>query len=174
MVRKSVADREPDARKAVSWGTMNHPIPEAASRPEGSKRPTLPRSAARGLLALGLAAGLLALMPGCIAVVAGAAGAGSAVAYTTGKMTAEVPTSLERTEKATREAIRQLGFAQVSEKADALNAVFICRTALDKRVRIELGRVGDGITRVEIRVGVFGDEPVSQSVLERIKSDLGV
>ena len=133
-----------------------------------------PRSGARALLVLGAAALLMALMPGCVAVVAGAAGAGSAVAYTTGELDAELPAGLGKTQNATREAVQGLGFALVSEKADALGAVFICRTALDKRVRIELARVGDGITKVEIRVGVFGDETVSLGTLEKIRGNLGL
>ncbi len=129
---------------------------------------------ARRVLSALAAALLLALMPGCVAIVAGAAGAGSAVAYSTGELATEVPRSLEKTQDATREAVHGLGFALVSEKADALGAVFICRTALDKRVRIELGRVADGITKVEIRVGVFGDERVSLGILEKIRGGLGL
>ena len=111
-------------------------------------------------------------MSGCIAIIAGA-GAGTAVAYSAGKLSTEVPADLERTEKATRASISQLGFSQISESSDALEAVFVCRTSADKRVRIELGREGDGITKVKIRVGILGDEPVSLGTLEKIKANLG-
>lgn len=165
---------EPAAPGAVSSGIMsiqnlqNSPTPRLANAAPAGAR------VRRVLSAVGAAALLLALMPGCVAIVAGAAGAGSAVAYSTGELDTEVPRSLEKAQNATREAVHGLGFALVSEKADALGAVFICRTALDKRVRIELGRVGDGITKVEIRVGVFGDERVSLGILEKIRGGLGL
>ena len=132
------------------------------------------RGAARGLRAaclLACSVALLATMPGCIAIVAGA-GAGTAVAYSAGKLSTEVPANLEKTEKATRTSIRQLGFAPINENLDALGAVFVCRTSTDKRVRIELGREGDGITKVEIRVGFLGDAAVSLGALEKIRANL--
>jgi hypothetical protein len=112
-------------------------------------------------------------MPGCIAIVAGA-GAGTAVAYSAGRLSTEVPAGLDRTEKATRTAVGQLEFARISESSDATGAEFICRTSSDKRVKIELSREGDGITKIDIRVGFFGDEPVSLGALEKIKSNLGI
>ena len=166
--------REPRAVAAVCGRTMTTQDTQR-SRRSGLANPARgPVPAPRFLFSLGAAALLLGLMPGCIAVVAGAAGAGSAVAYTTGELDAELPAGLEKTRGATREAIHGLGFALVSERADSLSAVFICRTAVDKRVRIELERVGDGITKVEIRVGVFGDETVSLGTLEKIRGNLGL
>jgi hypothetical protein len=117
---------------------------------------------------------LLAATPGCIAIVAGAAGAGTAVAYSAGKLSTELPASLDKTVKAAHEAVRQLGFAPISEHQDSLEAAIFCRTSADKGVRIELGRVGDGITKVEIRVGFFGDESVSLGILDKVKVNLGL
>jgi len=112
------------------------------------------------------------LTPGCIAVIAGT-GAGAAVAFSLGRLETVVPAELGRTQKAAADAIGQLQFAKISEKSDALGAVFIARTSEDKRIRIELSKETDKVTRIWIRVGVFGDESVSLAILDKIRSDLG-
>jgi len=112
-------------------------------------------------------------MPGCVAVIAGT-GAGAAVAYSLGRLDTAVSADLARTDKATGDAIAQLQFSKISEKSDALNAVFIARTAEDKKIRIELTKEGDQVTQIQMRVGVFGDEAVSLSILEKIKGNLGI
>ena len=73
---------------------------------------------------------------------------------------------------AAREAIEQLEFAKMSDNKDALKAVLVSRTAQDKKVEITLQNNGKKITNVKIRVGVFGDEQLSISILDKIKSNL--
>lgn len=107
---------------------------------------------------------------GCVAAAVGA-GAG-AVAYIRGDLEATFDASLNATVKASDRAINQLEFAKVSEKKDALSANLIARTAQDKKVEIDLIKVGDKVTTVKIRVGVFGDEAVSMAILEKIKQSL--
>ena len=119
------------------------------------------------LLAL---AGALALNSGCVAVAVGA-GAG-AVAYIRGELEATLEGSLGASVRATDRAISQLEFAKVSEKKDALSANFVARTAQDKRIEIVLTKVGASVTKVKIRVGVFGDEAVSLAILDKIKSGI--
>lgn len=99
------------------------------------------------------------------------AGAG-AVAYIRGELEATVDSSLNATLKASDRAISQLEFAKVSEKKDALSANLVARTAQDKKVEIDLAKVGDKVTKVKIRVGVFGDEAVSMAILDKIKQGL--
>jgi len=128
--------------------------------------------ARRPIIAAALAMALALLTPGCIAVLAGT-GAGAAVAYSMGRLDTVASADLARTERATDAAIAQLQFFKISEKSDALDAVFIARTSEDKRVRIELSKEGDQVTRIWIRVGVFGDEAVSLAILEKIRAGLG-
>ncbi len=116
----------------------------------------------------------LALMPalsGCFLVAAGAAGAG-AVAYVRGELEATLGNDYERVVDATREALKQLEFVKVSENKDALKAVFIFHTALDKKVEVDLSRLDDKSTKVQIRVGLIGDQEMSTVILEKIKSRL--
>ncbi len=48
----------------------------------------------------------------------------------------------------------------------------MARTAGDKKIKIVVDRVGDTVTNVNIRVGVFGDERISLALLDKIKADL--
>ena len=55
---------------------------------------------------------------------------------------------------------------------EASFAKLIARDAGDKKIEIELKKVLEHLTRVTIRVGVFGDEPLSRLMLERLKKNL--
>jgi ABC-type glycerol-3-phosphate transport system substrate-binding protein len=119
-----------------------------------------------------LAAALLAAMlTGCVAVVAGAAGAGT-VAWVRGELEATLDANYEKAATAANLAIKQLQFAKISEKKDALTAILIARTAEDKKVEIKVIKVGDQSAKVQIRVGVFGDEALSLTILDKIKTNL--
>lgn len=124
----------------------------------------------RVLAALGLATAL-ALHSGCLAVVAGAAGAGT-VAYVRGELTASLDQNFDRTVHATERAIEDLKFANISEKQDALVAVIVARTAEDKKIEIKVSSVSAAQTTVQVRVGVFGNEALSQRILEKIRANL--
>lgn len=131
-------------------------------------RPTRP---VVSLLVLTLSLGALGLQQGCVAVVAGA-GAGAAVAYVRGDLDTTLETGLDKGVDAVNGAISQLKFAKVSEKKDALEAIVIARNAADKRIEIRLEHQGARLTKLKIRVGVFGDEALSLAILEKIKSNL--
>lgn len=125
--------------------------------------------AALGALALGTA--VLLGTSGCVAVVAaGAAGAG--VAWVRGALETNLEAGLDEAYAAAQEAVAQLELAKISEKKSALDASLLARTALDKRIEIVLKRVGPKTTHVSIRVGVFGDEALSLTVLERLRAAL--
>ena len=112
-----------------------------------------------------------ALSSGCLLLAAGAAGAGT-VAYVRGELKASLGHDLSATMRATGRAIEQLKFVKISERADALSANYTLRTAQDKKIEVELTKVGDVLTQVEIRVGVFGDEKVAMTILDKIKVNL--
>jgi len=114
---------------------------------------------------------LLPLLSGCVAVLAGAAGAG-AVAWVEGRLDATLDASFDQAEKAANRAVTQLQFVKVNEKKDALTATLIARTAEDKKIEIKVVRVGDTTSRVQISVGVFGDEGQSLAILDKIKANL--
>ena len=123
-------------------------------------------------LALPLILGMGALLPaGCVAVVAAGA-AGGTVAYVRGALQATLDQPVEPVGAAATRAMGDLKFALVSSKVDAVSGEIIARTALDVKIAIVLKRLSDRSTRVDIRVGVFGDQAISQQVLEQIKKNL--
>ena len=123
-------------------------------------------------LGLLFASAVLALsLTGCVAVVAGAAGAGT-VAYVEGRIDAPLNANYTKSRQAVDLAIKQLEFALINEHHDALTAYFTARTAGDKKISITLMKVTDSTSRVQIRVGIFGDENLSLTVLNKIKANL--
>lgn len=127
-------------------------------------------SARRLLIALLLgisAAGLT----GCVAVVAAGA-AGTGVAWYRGRLEANLDHNIEAVFAASQKALNQLEFANISNKKSAVDAEIVSRTALDKKVEITLQKVTDRSTKIMIRVGVFGDETLSMSILDKVKAAL--
>lgn len=124
-----------------------------------------------GLTCLVAILGLAALAGGCTTVV-DTSNSGASITYQAGKLETFVAADLAKTTVATRRALEILRFASVRERTDALNSVFVARTALDKKVEVTLTKVSDATTRIDIRVGLIGDQDVSLAVLEKIRTNL--
>ena len=122
-----------------------------------------------------IAFGLAALVQtGCIAAVAGVAGA-SAVAgymYYNGLLYRDYKSNLPDTLAAVRTALAAQKFVIASETTAADSVTVQTKTTEGYTVRVHLdpGSVpGDGVvTRVAIRVGLSGDETVSGRILDEI------
>jgi len=127
----------------------------------------------RALVALLLAVGV-SFSAGCFLVAVGAAGAAGAgaVAYVRGELDASLASPYESVVAATDRALQQLQFPKESEAKDGLAASIVARTALSKKVAITLNKVADNLTRVRIRVAIFGDEQISRTLLDKIKANL--
>jgi len=110
-------------------------------------------------------------LTGCIAVVAAGA-AGTGVAWYSGRLEANLDQNIEAVFAASQKALTRLEFANISNKKSTVDAQLVSRTALDKKVEITLQKVTDRSTKVMIRVGVFGDETLSMSILDKIKAAL--
>lgn len=108
---------------------------------------------------------------GCLAVAAGAAGAGT-VAYIRGELNASLGHPIDAVDRASNRASEQLRFAKINETADAFTRIITLRTAEDKKIEIKLTRTSDSLTQVRIRVGLFGDEPLSRALLDKIQANL--
>ena len=123
------------------------------------------------LLALGSAFAALTLNSGCLAVAAGA-GAGATVAYVRGDLDTTLNAGYEKSVRAVNAAVNQLQFAKVSENKDALQAIIIARNAGDKKIELRLDKLADDATKLKIRVGTFGDDTLTQAILEKVKANL--
>jgi hypothetical protein len=127
-------------------------------------------SARRLLVALLLGVSAAGLT-GCVAVVAAGA-AGTGMAWYRGRLEANLDQNIEAVFVASQKALNQLEFANISNKKSTVDAQLVSRTALDKKVEITLQKVTDRSTKVIVRVGVFGDETLSMSILDKIKAAL--
>jgi hypothetical protein len=136
-------------------------------------KPSIPfaKSPLRRLLVALLLGISVAGLTGCVAVVAAGA-AGTGVAWFSGRLEANLDQNIETVFAASQKALNQLEFANISNKKSSVDARLVSRTALDKKVEITLQKVTDRSTKVMIRVGVFGDETLSMSILDKIKAAL--
>jgi hypothetical protein len=113
---------------------------------------------------------------GCLLVAAGAGVAGGAAgyAYYQGRVARTYLANLEDTWSATVTALGELGMPVVSSERIGNTGTIVSRTADGDRVNItldlETSRIpAEGkVTRVCIRVAVFGDHPVSNRILDQI------
>ncbi len=113
----------------------------------------------------------LPFVSGCAVILAGGAGAGT-VAYIKGELQTNLEASLEKSIEATRSAVENLKFIKISEEVDKLTGEIIARTSQDKKITIKLNKVTENTTKISIRVGMFGDQTLSHSLLEEIKKEL--
>jgi hypothetical protein len=113
---------------------------------------------------------------GCLAVVAGV-GAGAAVgyAYCQGKICEAYSASLDDTWAATRTALAELGMPVLNEEHESNGCGCIeSRTVEGDRVKVHLDVMSSPfpaegpITRVCVRVALFGDHPVSVRILDQV------
>jgi hypothetical protein len=110
-------------------------------------------------------------MSGCLVVVAGAAG--GTVAYVKGALTANLPNPIVDVQKATKKALtKDLNFVLINSSEDAVTAVYHARNAKDEKIEIRLDLVTDTTTKIDIRIGTFGNETLSQLILQKIQKRL--
>jgi hypothetical protein len=121
-----------------------------------------------------LVAAALAAGAGCaVVVVGGAAAVGAGTyAYVNGEFKATESASLDRTWDATLAAMKTLEFPVTSQKKDALQAELTVRNSADQRIQIKLKKLSESATEVRIRVGTFGDEPLSRLIFDKIHAEL--
>jgi len=104
---------------------------------------------------------------GCVVAAAGL-GAGT-VAYVRGDLETMEPKSLDEVYKAAEKAVKELGLNVSQKTKDAMSAVFVGRDAEDKKIRIKLTAAEDNMTKLSIRIGLFGNETKSRLIHEHIK-----
>ena len=125
----------------------------------------------RKILLITLLTGAAVIMQGCFAAVVGAGAAGT-VAYVRGDLEAVEPYDVATVYTATKKAISQLGYVATKDAKDATAAEIIVRDAQDKKITIKLSSTTEGVTKLSIRVGVFGDETRSTLIYRKIEDNL--
>jgi hypothetical protein len=117
---------------------------------------------------------LLAFGSGCILFVAGAAaGAGvGGYAYVNGEEKTTESSSLNQTWNATLATMKDLEFPVTSQSKDALEGELTARNASNTNISIKLKNLSNNSTEIRVRVGTFGDEAMSRTILNKISSHL--
>ncbi len=119
------------------------------------------------VIAIGSQLGCAALLLGGGAV----AGAGM-VAYAKGELTAAEEADLDRVWAAAQGAMDDLDFVIQSRLTSAGSAKLIARGAGSRRVTVAVERRVGNLTEISVRVGYFGDEPLSRLILQKIRRRL--
>lgn len=110
-------------------------------------------------------------MQGCTAVLLVGAGAGT-VAYLKGDLNAVMSEDVGHIYAATLKALDELEIATTRRQKDALSAVIVGRTIEDKKITIKLKSTEDKLTKLSIRIGMFGNESMSRAIYEQIKKNI--
>jgi hypothetical protein len=114
---------------------------------------------------------LLFQLSGCGVLILGGAAAGT-VGYVSGDLKATLEGRFEKVVEATDRAISDNSITQKSKDETQHSVVYELRTLQDDKVALTITRASTDLTNVIIRVGVFGDEPLSRHILTEIENRL--
>jgi len=116
---------------------------------------------------------LLLNMYGCFLLLAGAVGGTGTAVWLSGKLTQQFNASYDRTVNATRSVLRSLDLEITKETKEANVTTFRSHYTDGKEIWIDVRRITDASTGVEVRVGgVSSDKAAAEKLLKRIQSYL--
>lgn len=111
---------------------------------------------------------LLVSTSGCVALLAGTAGGAGTATWLSGKLTQEVNASFENSLKATRAALKALKMDIEKETVKDNIAQFISNYTDGRQVWIDIRRISQSISKIEVRVGMKGDKEAARKILDKI------
>lgn len=117
---------------------------------------------------------MLVLLPhlsGCGVLILGGAAAGT-VGYVSGELEAAVEGRFHQVVKAADQTIEDLSITVQSKNVSSHAVAYICKTVQNDTVELNIIYATRNLTNITIRVGVFGDEPLSRRILKEIESRL--
>ena len=112
------------------------------------------------------------LQVGCVALIvagAAAAGTGVGVAYYEGALRGYIQASPEQVAEASVKALHDMRIVVISNHADSVGGEVKAVTANDKKIIISIEKESNEVSKVNVRVGVFGDESISRDIYSGIK-----
>lgn len=122
----------------------------------------------RKIIVLAVSVLWLMNMCGCVALLAGAAGGAGTAAWLSGKLSQEVKASFDGTLKATRSALKSLRLKVTKETIEEKVAQVMSNYTDGRTIWIDIHRVSESTSRVEVRVGATGDKDIARKILDRI------
>lgn len=113
------------------------------------------------------------LMSGCVAaVVVGVAGGVGGYAWSNGKLSFTTPHDVKACHDAAIPALAELGVDVTSDNTDLLAGRIRGVTATGEDVKIDLEPQSIRVTKVDIRVGFWGNKTRSEMIANAIKKNL--
>jgi len=111
---------------------------------------------------------------GCaLFVVGAAAGAGAGtVMWVKGELKTAEAVPYERACRAAEAGLTDLGYAITGREQTGITCCLIARGAGDKKIQVTVEKSSATVSEIRVRVGLFGDEPLSRQILESIKKRL--
>ena len=120
-----------------------------------------------------IAAGVLIVLMsvsicGCVALVAGVAGGAGTATWLSNKLVQEVNAPFDKTIQAVKSGLKALGLDVTKETKKDMVAQIMSNYTDGKTVWIDVHKVSESTSRVEVRVGMIGDEEAARNILESI------
>lgn len=105
---------------------------------------------------------------GCVALLAGAAGGAGTAAWLSNKLVQETNVSFERAIKASKAALKSMKL-EVTKETVQDDVAQIKSSYLDgKTIWIDIHKTSSSTSRIEVRVGITGDEAAARKVMDNI------
>jgi hypothetical protein len=126
------------------------------------------------ILTIGMTAALLMAVTGCVLVAVGVvavAGAGGWQWYK-GEIKAIEQAPLDKCWNATLAAMKDLEYPVTYKAKDALAAELKAVNSSGKTIDINLKKLDNNSTEIRVRVGTFGDEPLSRTIIGKIEDHI--
>lgn len=109
---------------------------------------------------------------GCFALLVGAAAGAGTIAFVNGDLEYNFDASVEQVHSASVRALRKLGLPVSQDVNDTHNAKIKSTYADGKDISITITALTEKSSKIQIRVGTFGDQVRSESILTTIQKYL--
>lgn len=112
---------------------------------------------------------LLVNVYGCIALLATAAGGAGTAAWLSGKLSQEVNAPFERATAAAKSGLKSLGLKITKETVKENTAQVMSNYTDGKTIWVDIHRISQSASKVEVRVGATGDQDAASKILDKIR-----
>jgi hypothetical protein len=96
----------------------------------------------------------------------------SAYFYVKGDLKRNYEAPIDKTWQAAVKSVEDLGLSTESKQNDAFNGVIKGKMADGKGFTVTVKRLGENLTEVGVRIGTFGNKEISESIHDKILSNL--
>ena len=111
----------------------------------------------------------LSQLYGCVALLAGAAGGAGTAAWLSGKLSQEVNVPFDRALKAARRGLESMKFNVTKETVKEDVAQLMSNYSDGRTIWLDVRRVADSSSRIDVRVGATGDKEAAKKILDQIR-----